>query len=91
MMFTPSVSSSPTYLPSRNTGRLTGLDSVACTLRRSTSRATSWIPMNTAMPTPNSSEAASPRSLMILTSCPAASCPITSEAPTSRTANSSRL
>ena len=44
-------------------------------LRRSTSFETSPMPMKMAMNRPNTAIAASPRSLMILTSCPAVSCP----------------
>ena len=41
------------------------------------------MPMNTAMNRPNTEVAASPRSLMILTSCPAVSWPIRYDAPIS--------
>src|SRR5919201_987342 len=60
-------------------------------LRRSTSFDTRPMPMNTAMNSPNTVVAASPRSLMILTSWPAVSCPITYDAPIIRIANSTRL
>jgi hypothetical protein len=60
-------------------------------LRRSTSFDTSPMPMKMAMKRPKTVAAASPRSLMILTSCPAVSCPSRYEAPMSRTAKSARL
>ena len=60
-------------------------------LRRSTSFETRPMPMNTAMNRPNIDVAESPRSLMILTSCPAVSWPIRNDAPISSIANSTRL
>src|SRR4029453_2008475 len=60
-------------------------------LRRSTSFDTSPMPMKIEMNRPNTAVAASPRSLMILTSCPAVSWPIRYEDEISRTANSTRL
>src|SRR5687767_15162985 len=60
-------------------------------LRRSTSFDTSPMPMKIAMNRPNTAVAASPRSLMILTSCPAVSWPMRYDEEISRTANSARL
>jgi hypothetical protein len=60
-------------------------------LRRSTSFDTRPMPMNTAMNKPKSDVAASPRSLMILTSCPAVSWPSMYDAPISRIAKRTRL
>ena len=54
-------------------------------LRRSTSFETRLMPTKMAMNTPKMDVAARPRSLMILTSCPAVSWPIRIEAPTSST------
>ena len=47
--------------------------------------------MNTAMSRPNVAMAARPRSLMILTSCPAVSWPIRYDAPISSAAKTTRL
>src|SRR6478735_12179540 len=60
-------------------------------LRRSTSFDTRPMPMKMAMNRPNTAVAASPRSLMILMSCPAVSCPRTNDDPISRMANRTRL
>src|SRR6476659_10964336 len=60
-------------------------------LRRSTSFETSPMPMKIAMNRPNTPMAASPRSLMILTSCPAVSCPRRNDEAISITAKSTRL
>ena len=60
-------------------------------LRRSTSFETNPMPMKIAMNRPNTPMAASPRSLMILTSCPAVSCPRRNDEAISITAKSTRL
>src|SRR6476620_7012089 len=60
-------------------------------LRRSTSFDTSPIPMKLAMKRPKAEVAARPRSLMILTSCPAVSCPIKYDDAIRSTAKSTRL
>ena len=60
-------------------------------LRRSTSFHTRPMPMNTAIISPKVAMAASPRSLMILMSCPAVSWPIRYDAAISSTANATRL
>ena len=60
-------------------------------LRRSTSFDTSPMPMKIAMNRPKTAVAASPRSLMILTSCPAVSWPSRYDEAISRTANSDQV
>src|SRR5688572_12214105 len=60
-------------------------------LRRSISRAIRPMPMKIAMKSPNSDIAASPRSLMILRSCPAVSWPIRYDAAMRRTAKATML
>ena len=47
--------------------------------------------MKMAMNVPNTETDARPRSLMILTSCPAVSCPISSDTPINSTAKPTRL
>jgi hypothetical protein len=85
------VSSRPAYLPTMNAERRIGLAKSGYTLRRSTSFDTRLMPTKIAMNRPKSDVAESPRSLMILTSCPAVSWPMRIEAPTSSTAKKTRL
>ena len=89
--FTAIVSTSPQYLPMTNSHRGSGLASSAKMLRRSISRDTSPMPMNTVISAAASSMVERPRSLMILRSCPAVIWPITIEPATSSSAKAPML
>ena len=70
VVLTTSVSDSPANLPRMNSKRWTGFARRVCTVRRSISRLTSPMPMNTEVRTPNTSIDARPKSLMIFSSLP---------------------